>query len=53
MKKKPESVREITLQDREKEIHSWASAGVAAMLVRVRSVCITEYQWKIDALRRG
>ncbi|WP_157979479.1 hypothetical protein [Rhodoferax ferrireducens] len=34
-------------------LHEWAAAGVAAMLVRVRLVCITEYQWKIDELRAG
>lgn len=32
-------------------VNEWAAAGVAAMLARVRSVCITEYQWKIDVLR--
>lgn len=35
------------------QIEAWAAVGVAAMLARVRSVCITEYQWKIDELRRG
>jgi len=44
-------VRETSAQDSEKEISAWAKAGVAAMLVRVRSVCITELQWQIDALR--
>lgn len=31
-------------------IEEWACAGVAAMLQRVRSVCITEYQWMIEEL---
>lgn len=34
-------------------VHEWAAEGVAAMLARVRAVCITEYQWMIDELRRG
>ena len=33
------------------QIEAWALVEVAAMLVRVRSVCITEYQWLIDELR--
>lgn len=35
----------------EVSIDEWAAAGVAAMLARVRSVCITEYEWIIDELR--
>jgi hypothetical protein len=34
-------------------VNEWAAAGVAAMLARVRSVCITEYQWLIEDLRSG
>lgn len=44
-------VRETGAQDRENEISAWATAGVAAMLGRVRAVCITELQWQIDELR--
>lgn len=44
-------VREISAEARDEQIRLWAALGVAAMLARVRSVCITEYQWKIDALR--
>jgi len=35
----------------EVSIDEWAAAGVAAMLRRVKSVCITEYTWLIDELR--
>lgn len=28
----------------------WAAIAIAAMLVRVKSVCITEYQWMIEEL---
>lgn len=45
-------VREIPAAVPE-EIRLWASLGVAAMLARVRSVCITEYGWMIDELREG
>lgn len=44
-------VREISAEAQATQIRLWAALGVAAMLARVRSVCITEYQWKIDVLR--
>lgn len=34
------------------EIQAWAVVAVAAMLRRVYGVCITEWQWKIDALKK-
>lgn len=46
-------VREITVAAVPEEIRLWASLGVAAMLERVRNVCITELQWMIDELREG
>ena len=33
------------------QIEIWATQAVAAMLVRIRGVCISEYQWLIDELR--
>lgn len=33
------------------QIEAWAKQAVAAMLEKVRTVCITEYQWLIDELR--
>lgn len=50
---KPDPVREISAEARDEQIRLWAALGVAAMLARVRRVCITEYQWKIDDLRSG
>lgn len=44
-------VRETSQAARDEEICLWAALSVAAMLSRVRGVCITEYQWKIDELR--
>lgn len=34
------------------QIEVWALAGVAAMLERVRSVCIFEYNLLIDELKK-
>ena len=34
------------------QIDEWARQAVAAMLMRVRKVCIIEYQWLIDELRQ-
>jgi len=33
------------------QIEAWAAAGVAAMLARVRTVCIFEYRLLIDELK--
>ena len=35
---------------RMQEADAWATEALAAMLERVRAVCITEYQWLIDEL---
>ena len=34
------------------DVHAWATEALAAMLERVKSVCITEYGWMIDELRK-
>ncbi len=34
-------------------IEAWATAGVAAMLARVRNVCIIEYGWMIEELQKA
>lgn len=34
------------------DVHAWATEALAAMLARVKSVCITEYGWMIDELRK-
>lgn len=33
------------------QIEAWADKAVAAMLERIRSVCIAEYLWLIEELR--
>lgn len=38
--------------ERENMIDEWAAASVSLMLARVKSVCITEYQWMIEDLAR-
>ena len=43
---------EIAAQLEQAAIEEWASAALADMLGRVRSVCITEYRWMIDELQR-
>ena len=35
------------------EIDTWATAAVAAMLERIKVVCIFEYGLLIEELRRG
>jgi hypothetical protein len=35
------------------QIDVWADQAIAAMLGRIRAVCITEYRWMIRELRRG
>jgi len=35
------------------QIEAWADKAVAAMLERIKAVCITEYRWMIRELRRG
>ena len=38
---------------RTQEADAWATEALAAMLGRVRAVCITEYQWLIDELQKA
>lgn len=51
-KEMSEAMRAVVSQLKHDELQrEWAAREVAAMLKRVKSVCITEYQWWIDALR--
>ena len=43
--------REAARMAQKLQMDQWATEAIAAMLGRVRKVCITEYQWLIDELR--
>lgn len=34
-------------------VDEWAKEAVAAMLVRIKKVCVMEWQWRIEDLQKG
>lgn len=36
----------------EEQVNAWAQAAVAAMLARVKKVCVMEYGWLIEELQK-